>query len=286
VTGLSVRRGVLSHLPQSLTLGLTLAGAGLCLALPAHAQTELGEAQQDTGAQRDIHLETGLGASYFTGDYGQSGPDTTVLYTPLSVTVRAPSWRLEATVPFLQIRGPNNVAGADGTPVVVGEGSGPETSRGGLGDVLLGGGFYLPKAPNLPLFDVSAKMKVPTAAADLGTGRADYSAQLAAYQPVTPKFLLMAFVGYQWLGSSDVYRLRSGPTGMVGFNYKATSLLDLGATVDFTSRISQDVDDQLFVSPYLTWRLSRWVGITGYALAGLTRSSPAGGGGIQLTFYR
>ncbi len=263
-----------------------MAGAGLCLALPAHAQTQEGEAQQDAEAQRGIHLETGLGASYFTGDYGQPGPDTTVLYAPLSATLRAPNWRLEATVPFLQIRGPNNVAGADGTPVVVGEGAGPQSTRGGLGDVLLGGGFYLPRVQNLPLFDLSAKVKLPTAAADLGTGRADYSGQLAAYQPVTPKFLLMASVGYQWLGSSDLYRLRSGPTGMVGFNYKATSLLDAGATLDFTSRISEGVDDQLFVSPYLTWRVSRWVGITSYALAGLTRSSPAGGGGIQLTFYR
>lgn len=282
MTGPTVRRGVLSPLSWS----LALAGAGLCLSLPAHAQTQQGEAQQAPEADRSIHLETGAGASYFTGDYGQPGPDTTVLYTPLSATVRAPNWRLEATVPFIQIRGPNNVAGADGAPIVVGEGAGPRSTRGGLGDILLGGGFYLPKAQNLPLFDVSARMKVPTAAADLGTGRADYSGQLAAYQPVTPKFLLMASVGYQWLGSSDVYHLKSGPTGMVGFNYKATPLVDAGATLDFTSSISEGLDDQLFVSPYVTWRVSKFVGITGYALAGLTRSSPAGGGGIQLTFYR
>jgi hypothetical protein len=271
VTGLSVRHSAFLPLNRS----LALAGAGLCLALPAHAQTQEG-----------VHTEIGYGVSYFAGDYGQPGEDTRVLYAPMTATIRAPNWRLEATVPFIQIQGPNNVAGADGTPVVVGGGAGPETTRSGLGDVLVGGGVYLPRAPNLPLFDLSAKMKVPTAATDLGTGRADYSAQLAAYQPVTPNLLLMASAGYQWLGSSDLYHLESGPTGMVGFNYKASSVVDTGATLNFTSRIADGIDHQLFVSPYVTWRAAKIWGLTAYALAGLTRSSPSAGGGIQITFYR
>jgi hypothetical protein len=271
VTGLPVRSGALPRLYRS----LALAGAGLCLYAPAHAQTQQGASP-----------ETGIGASYITGDYGEHQA-TDVVYAPLTLTLRAPNWRLEATAPFIQIHGPNNVAGADGTPVVVGgEGSTRESTRAGFGDVLLGGGFYLPRAANLPLFDLSAKVKLPTAASDLGTGRADYSAQVAAYEPVTPKFLLMASAGYQWLGSSDLYHLRDGPTGMVGFNYKAASVLDAGATLNFTSRIAQDLDHQVYVSPYLTWRVNRLFGVTGYALAGLTRSSPSGGGGVQLTFYR
>jgi hypothetical protein len=271
VTGLSFRRGV--FLPHFRCL--TLAGAALCLALPARAQTQDG-----------LHTEIGYGVSYFGGDYGQPGQDTTVLYAPMTATLRAPNWRLEASVPFIQIRGPNNVAGADGTPVVVGEGSGSPTTRQGLGDVLVGGGVYLPRAPHLPLFDLSAKMKAPTASTDLGTGRADYTAQLAAYQPLTPKLLLMASAGYQWLGSSDLYHLRSGPTGMVGFNYKPSATLDTGATVNFTSRIADGIDHQVFVSPYATWRAAKIWGLTAYALAGLTRSSPSIGGGLQITFYR
>jgi hypothetical protein len=271
VTGLSVRSGALLVLNRS----LALAGAGLWLAAPAHAQTQQGASP-----------ETGVGASYISGDYGQPGQTTSVIYAPLTVTLRAPNWRLEATAPFIQIHGPDNVAGADGTPVVVGEGSSRETTRAGFGDVLLGGGFYLPRAPNLPLFDLSARVKLPTAASDLGTGRADFSGQVAVYQPVTPKLLLMAAAGFQWLGSSDLYHLRNGPTGMVGFNYKAGPPVDVGATLNFTSRIAQNLDHQVYVSPYLTWRVNRLFGVTGYALAGLTRSSPTSGGGIQLTFYR
>jgi hypothetical protein len=270
VTVLLFRSGALPRLIRS----LALAGAGLWLYAPAHAQAPLG-----------VSPETAIGASYITGDYGTS-QTTSVVYAPLAVTLRAPNWRLEATAPFIQIHGPNNVAGADGTPIVVGEGPSRETTRSGFGDLLLGGGFYLPRAPKLPLFDLSARVKIPTAAADLGTGRADYSAQLAAYEPVTPKLLLMASAGYQWLGSSDLYHLSDGPTGMVGFNYKASPAVDAGATLNFTSRIAQDLNHQIYVSPYLTWRVNSLFGVTGYALAGLTRSSPSGGGGIQLTFYR
>lgn len=253
---------------------MALAGAGLWLAAPAHAQAPQGP-----------RPEIGVGASYISGDYGQPGQTTAVVYAPLTATLRAPTWRLEATAPFIQIHGPDNVAGADGTPVVVGEGSSRTTTRQGFGDMLLGGGFYLPRAANLPLFDLSARVKLPTAGADLGTGRADYSGQVAAYEPVTAKFLLMAAAGYQWLGSSDRYKLRDGPTGMVGFNYKASSSIDAGATVNFTSRIAENLDHQVYVSPYLTWRVSKRWGLTGYALAGLTRSSPTAGGGLQLTFY-
>jgi hypothetical protein len=274
-------RGVLPLWRRS----LAVAGAGLWLASPAHAQTQT-RAQAQAQPPPAMHAETSVGASYISGDYGQPGQTTTVVYAPLTATLRAPTWRLEATVPLMQIHGPDNVAGADGTPVVVGQGSGRETTREGLGDVILGGGAYLPRAANLPLFDVSARIKLPTAGANLGTGRADYSAQVAAYQPVTTKFLLMAAAGYQWLGSSDLYHLKDGPTGMVGFNYKAATRVDAGATLNFTSRIADTLDHQIFVSPYLTWRLSRFVGLTGYALAGLTRSSPTAGGGIQLTFSR
>ena len=46
-----------------------------------------------------------------------------------------------------------------------------------------------------------------------------------------------------------------------------------------------EADHQLFVSPYFTWRASKRWGITAYALAGLTRSSPKGGGGVQFPLY-
>ena len=269
--GVPGRSGMLSLVCRR----VALAAAALWLAQPAQAL-----------AQQGLHPEIGLGASYITGDYGQPGQNTSVVYAPLTATLRAPTWRVEATAPFIQIHGPDNVAGADGAPIVVGGSPSRMTTREGLGDVLLGAGAYLPRAPNLPLLDVSTRVKLPTAGANLGTGRADFAAQMAAYQPVTPKILLMAAAGYQWLGSSDVYHLTGGPTGMVGFNYKAAQSVDAGLTLNFTSRIAEGLDHQLFVSPYVTWRTSKLWGFTAYALAGLTRSSPTAGGGIQLTLYR
>jgi hypothetical protein len=261
--------------PYFLCGSLALAGAGLAVALPADAQTASGP-----------HPEIAAGASYITGDYGQPGEVTDVVYAPLTATLRAPTWHLEASVPFIQIHGPNNVAGADGTPVVVGEGPGHISTRQGLGDVILGAGGFLPRRGRLPVFEISARVKLPTASPSLGTGRADYSGQLAAYEPLTPRLLLLASAGFQWLGSSDLYRLKDGPTGMIGLNYKASAPVDVGATVNFISRVAEGLDHQVLFSPYVTWRISPQWGFTGYALAGLTRSSPTAGGGVQLTFYR
>ncbi len=95
--GLPVRSNALSFLYRSVVLVV----ASFWLRAPAHAQTQQGASP-----------ETGIGASYITGDYGQPGETTSVVYAPLTVTLRAPNWRLEATAPFIQIHGPSNVAGA------------------------------------------------------------------------------------------------------------------------------------------------------------------------------
>jgi hypothetical protein len=159
------------------------------------------------------------------------------------------------------------------------------TDRSGLGDVTLGGSAMLPKAGALPFLELAGRVKLPTAQRNLGTGQTDVSAQLNAYQVVTPKVTLLASAGYQWLGKSAAYRLKDGALAMIGADFKAAKTLDLGVSANYVGSIAQGLSDQVTVSPFLSWRADRHWGLTAYGLAGATRSSPDYGAGFQLTFY-
>ena len=257
---------------------LLLGSAGAALAAPA-------DTAPADAAQTQPKLELGTGASYFTGDYGSS-VDTQMLYAPLTAVLRSPTWHLDATVPYLSIKGPGNVVGAGGTPIVVQSSSTAVTTRSGLGDAILGGAVFLPHGnASLPFLELAGKVKLPTAETGLGTGRTDYTTQMNLYQTISPQLTLLASAGYQWLGSSATYRLKDGAVAMAGFNYKAARTTDLGATFNYGQSVMSGVNAQTTVVPYLAWRPASHWGLTAYTLAGLTKASPRFGGGLQLTFY-
>lgn len=265
-------------------LALILAG-GLAPAL-AHAQdaasnaAKANAAAEDTGPKPDFSA----GATYLDGKYGQA-TSTSILYAPFIAAYRTPTWKVDLTAPYLDVRGPGNVVGSSGTPIVVGSGSSKVTDRNGLGDVVLGGSAMLPKADFLPFLEVAGRVKLPTAQNNLGTGRTDFSAQLNAYQVVSPTVTLLASAGYQWLGKSATYHLKDGALAMVGVDVKASKDVDVGLSANYIARIAQGLSDQITLTPFLSWRADKRWGLTAYGLAGTTRSSPDYGAGFQLTFY-
>jgi hypothetical protein len=157
--------------------------------------------------------------------------------------------------------------------------------RSGLGDLTLGGSAMLPKMDPLPFLEFAARVKVPTAQHNLGTGQTDVSAPINAYQVVSPTVTLLASAGYQWLGKSSIYRLKDGALAMVGADVKAARDLDVGISANYVGSIAPTLTDQVTVSPFLSWRADKHWGVTAYGLAGATRSSPDYGAGFQLTFY-
>jgi hypothetical protein len=143
----------------------------------------------------------------------------------------------------------------------------------------------LPFKEGLPFFEVAGRVKLPTAADNLGTGKTDVSAQLNVYQVVSPNVTLLGSVGYQWLGKSAAFTLKNGLTGMVGADVKSSPDTDLGVSASYSGKIAEGMSDQITVTPYLAWRAGRNWGVTAYGLVGATRSSPDYGAGFQLTFY-
>jgi hypothetical protein len=259
----------------ALVASMVVAGA----AQAQTAQAQSGQAQAATGVRPS--WEVSAGVDYSTGSYGAT-VDTQVLYAPLSVRARTDRLRLEASVPYLHIRGPGEFVG--GGIVVPGA---EATSRSGLGDVLLGGGLTLARGgERAPTVEAAGTIKLPTAGEGLGTGAADLSAQLNLYQPLTPGVMLMASAGYQWLGDADAYDLEDGLIGMVGFNFKPSEPVDAGVTLNYRARAVAGQDAQITASPYAAWRSPQGWGITGYGNLGLTEASPDFGAGLQLSLYR
>ncbi|MBU6473944.1 MAG: hypothetical protein KGQ94_14930, partial [Alphaproteobacteria bacterium] len=83
-------------------------------------------------ADSSIAWQADTGFDYSVGKYGGQS-DTRVLSIPLDLTLQADRLRLQATLPYLDVRGPGVFAGG----VVVG-GNNAVTTRTGLGDLNLG----------------------------------------------------------------------------------------------------------------------------------------------------
>jgi hypothetical protein len=231
-------------------------------------------------------FELSAGLDYSTGAYG-GVQDTTILYAPVTARLKGERWRVDVTVPFIEIEGPSNVFAAPGAPIIVEpDGTAPIETRSGLGDVIAAGTFSLGGGGDVPWVDLTVKTKLPTAGDGLGTGQADYSAQVDLYQAVGDHVTLMGSIGYQWLGDFDDFDLEDGVIALAGVNIKPSERTDAGFLIDYRQSAVSGFDDQIAAVPYACWRMTDGFGITAYGSAGLTEMSPDFSVGFQLTFYR
>jgi hypothetical protein len=243
-------------------------------------------AGESAGEIKTGGFELSAGLDYSTGTYG-GVQDTTMFYAPVTARLKGERWRVDVTVPFLEIEGPANVFGAPGGPIIVEpDGTMPIETRSGLGDVVVGGTFSLGGGGDVPWVDLTMKTKLPTAAEGLGTGELDYSAQVDLYQVVNEKLTLMGSIGYQVLGDMEDFDLEDGVLAMVGLNVKPSTKTDVGFLLDYRQTAVEGFDDQIAAVPYACWRMSEHLGLTAYGTAGLTDMSPDFSVGFQLTFYR
>lgn len=235
-----------------------------------------------TGQGADWEFATG--ADYTSGSYGNT-VDTEILYVPFTVRMRGEHLKLELTVPYMRLDGPGDVVGPRRGPVVVDPQDPTVTSSSGLGDVVAGVGYVLPRlGDGGPLLELKARTRIPTADDGLGTDEPDYSAHVEALQPLGTRLTLIAGIGYQWLGDPDDLELEDGLIGTLGLNLKASTATDLGVLLDHRRRSFADLDDQRNVVPYVSWRATSGLGLMLYGVFGATESSPDYGGGLQVSF--
>lgn len=269
---------------------------GLAFAGTAQADTSDGTGDEQTAVQAPSNVvdrtgglfanssfELATGADYSAGHYGAS-VDTTVWSIPVDLKAQIGRLRLQASLPYEFIDGPGKLVGG---VIVSDPNSTGTTSRSGIGDLNLSAAYMLTRENGLlPAIEVGGGVKLPTAKTSLGTGETDYSVTASLYKTIAPGTMLFGSVGYSWLGSPAAYQLEDGITASGGLNYRPASNQNYGVSFYYREPVAAGMKSQEIVSPYMTYRLSKLLGLTLYGMGGLNDASPRIGGGIRLTVFQ
>ncbi|MBF8723105.1 hypothetical protein [Pseudomonas guariconensis] len=226
----------------------------------------------------DLSLSTGV--DYSRGDYGTAATSET-WYVPVIGKYEAGPMIYKLTIPYLRITNP--AVGPGGEPL-----AGDDCGRveSGLGDTVASVDYALfdgRDGGNL-LVDLVGKVKLPTADEDrcLGTGKADYSAQVdlvRAFGAVSG----FATLGWKKFGDPADSDFRDPVFTSVGLVTRLALGTSAGAAYDWRQKVTADGDEIRELTLFLTQRLDAHWKVQLYALKGFSDASPDTGGGLQLS---
>lgn len=234
-------------------------------------------------------LKVSVGYHYSFGHYGNSEP-TQINYVPLVVTGDIDRWRLQATIPYLNISGPAGFAPGPGGVIETIDGT-----SDGLGDLLARLSYLVPISKLLPeayasrvwvpFVDVIGLVKFPTASRSdgLGTGEFDFGIEGELTWVFGP-FMPFAGVGYRFLGSPPGSHLDNVLVASGGATYRFLSTLTAGVLLDYRQAPTPDIGQQLDLVPYVSWLFYRPWSVDAYISAGLADGSPDVGTGLQVGY--
>ncbi len=283
-----------------LTLRLGLALAGLMLALlPARTSSanldpesdgsfeadateyveeeeSMSAAAADEPARRRFYASVGVGFDFSQGDFGSKEP-TNTLATPASLKLEWEPVALRVSIPFLLINGSDDVLGTTEGPTSNGGQVLGESYRYGIGDVTTSLTYtYYPTRKWVPLVDLRVKVKIPTAAEDLGTRKTDTTLQFE----LTERFgVLSVFggMGYRFKGGRyDDILLAS-----TGVSVRIMKTLSAGLAFDWRQASIKGVDDAIELSPSLLIKLNKHARFGPYGVVGLSDGAPDWGIGAM-----
>ncbi len=164
-------------------------------------------AQTPAPASEEIKLDTGL--VYARGSYGLPS-DTDITIALVNPTYETEDWRLQASFPYIWLKGPASVVGNAGTAAA-------SRTEHGVGDAT----FAVTRKFGVVADGWSAsfggKIKFPTADENkgLGTGQTDVSFETDVFRKIG-RITPYGTLGYQFLGRSDLYPMKDGLFGSLG----------------------------------------------------------------------
>ena len=221
------------------------------------------------------------GADYFVGRYGGIS-DTTIFMVPFNVRVQMDRFRLEASTSYMDVKGPGLSAGGG----VIIPGGSTVTHRSGLGDTNIGAAWLINSGDlMMPSIELAGTVKVPTAGSGLGTKKFDYTAQANIYQSLSPQFMFLGSIGYQWLGDFDGFTLKDGVAATAGVNFKPDNDSSIGFIASYRQEYWDSLGAAASLSPYFVYNFGGMWRLSGYGLVGLTDASPRWGGGLRIGLY-
>lgn len=222
-----------------------------------------------TGLAQTAAPSTKLDSSFIfaQGRYGLA-TDTDVFIALVSPTYESGDWRLQASLPYVHLKGPATVVGNTGPSTV-------SRSASGVGDASLS--VFRKLASDLPGWTTSigAKVKFPTADKNkgLGTGEFDESVQVDVLKSgggITP----FATFGYQFLGHSVSYPMKSGFFATTGIVSKVSTSNTLGLAANWRERTIDQGKQAIEAMVFAQHKLTESSHIQVFFMRGFTDASP------------
>lgn len=236
--------------------------------------------------ERDWRASSSL--NYESGYYGTSTRFSS-LYVPFTVKRFFGDAFASLTVPFVSQTSDGSVSNVGGRPVKTrrGGGSGETTTRSGLGDIVLRGGYALLEEDPHPL-DLTAvvKVKAPTADRDkgLGTGEFDAGAGLEAAKLVAPGWWVLVDLYYTAIGDPPGTDLNNQIAGDAGFSRRFSKELTGTVLFEASNALVPDTPSPRNLRGILDARLDERSSVFASALAGLSDGSADYGFGFGGTY--
>ena len=253
---------------RNLTARLTaiLSGVALLLAQAAWADNE------------KFSLATGF--DYSTGKYGTAST-TNIFSIPVVGKYTTGPWVFKLTAPYLHISGMGGVV--PGTGHIKASGYTGNT-QSGLGDAVAAATYNLyENNASSRSIDLTGKIKLATADANLGSGANDYAAQMDVYQSLD-KFTAMGTLGSKVLGSPAGITLNTVLYGSFGGVYQFSNQTSGGMDMSLTQGPSTTTAGQQELTAYVSYKIDKRLKAQGYVLKGFSDGSPDKGVGALFSY--
>lgn len=223
-----------------------------------------------------------VGGYYSRGDYGKEAT-TQIWSVPLSIKYKNWPWTAKATWSYIGISGPGNI-NTEGRYTLDALRSDGEY---GLGDIYASLGYAFPRRRQLPLLEVTGKLKLPIADSDkgLGTGQRDVELIAEASKVLLSTNYAMA-VGYKWRGDPPDIALRNTAAITISAARNISSLDSLGGSFNFRQASVASNPAQKDFTLFYTRRQSPSRSFTLYGIKGFSMSSPDLAIGFQLAWRK
>ncbi len=240
-------------------------------------------------ANADTRVSFATGLDYSSGDYGDT-TDTEVISVPLSARITSGDWSFRASVPYLSITGPADVAdtegGGDG-----GDGSGGGTvirtgTENGIGDTTLTvTRSFRRLGGSKAYFDLSGRVRLPTGDEDrgLGVGATDYSV-LGEIGNSGDAGGVYLSAGHRFLGDPDGADRQDGWQGALGGWLRAGEKTRVGGSYWWREASFEGNKDPSGVSAYVSYRMSDNLRVALNAGAGLNEATADYSAGVRFTW--
>jgi outer membrane putative beta-barrel porin/alpha-amylase len=244
------------------------------------AAADKSQKSEAADAADELDVSAKLAYDWTSGKYGRLRNSYSSIGS-VTVTADYGDWSADLVVPYVHQSGPGRLIVIPGRrPVVI---LGPDEKVSGIGDATAGLTRYLLNQEDHGVdVDVGVIVKFPTASADkgLGTGKYDYSAQLAVAREWRGLNVTLTG-GYTVVGKVEGQDYHNAFYESLDVAYDVTKAFSIGATYSNGASIIPGTPASRDAQLYLTYKTTKRTKIEVYYLKGYTIQSPDRGAGIS-----